>query len=70
MCSYIGRAPPTMRDGRRVAKDSKLILQLSSSQNSISRNSLSNMIKRACFAPMISCRPSVNTNWVSSVPVL
>lgn len=69
MCSYIGRAQCTIRDGRRVAKDSRLLLQFSSSQNSISQNSLSNMIKRAYFATMLSCRPSLNTNWVSSVPV-
>lgn len=70
MCSYIGRAQRTMRDGRRVAKDSKLLFQFSSSQNSVSQNSLSNMIKKAYFATVLSCRPSFNMNWVSSVPVL
>lgn len=65
MCSYVGRAQPTMRDGRRVAKDSKLLLQFRSSQNSISQNSPSNRLKRAYFATTLSCRPPFNMNWVS-----
>lgn len=45
-----------MRDGRRAASDSKLLLQFSGSQNS-----LSNRIKRMYFATVLNCRPPFNT---------
>lgn len=51
MHSYMGRAQRTMRDGRRAAQDRKLLLQFSSSQNSISHNSLSNMTKAPILPP-------------------
>lgn len=51
MRSYMGRAQRTMRDGRRAAKDRKHLLQFSSSQNSISHNSLSNMSKVPILPP-------------------